>query len=47
LPLTLQYVRDTCAMYPELTPLSRLLEQRVVGELAGANARIAAQAGAA
>jgi aminoglycoside/choline kinase family phosphotransferase len=47
LPLTLQYVRDTCASYPELTPLSRFLEQRVVGGLAGANARIAAQAGAA
>jgi aminoglycoside/choline kinase family phosphotransferase len=47
LPLTLQYVRDTCASYPELTPLSRFLELRVVNELAGANARLAAQAGAA
>jgi aminoglycoside/choline kinase family phosphotransferase len=47
LPLTLQYVRDTCAMYPELSSLSRFLEQRVVRELAAANARVAAQAGAA
>jgi N-acetylmuramate 1-kinase len=47
LPLTLQYVRDTCASYPELKELSRFLEQRVVGGLAGANARILAQAGAA
>ncbi len=39
LPLTLDYVRDTCARYPELDPLARWLERRVVPRLAGANER--------
>ena len=30
LPLTLEYVRDTCRRYCELAPLSELLERRVV-----------------
>lgn len=45
LPLTLDYVRDTCARYAELTDLARFLEQRVVPELPRANARVAAQVG--
>ncbi|MGH8140079.1 MAG: aminoglycoside phosphotransferase family protein [Steroidobacteraceae bacterium] len=44
LPLTLEYVRDTCARYPELEDLSGLLEQRVIPELPRANARVAEQA---
>ena len=47
LPLTLQYVRDTCASYPELAAFSGFLEQRVVAELPLATARVAMQAGAA
>jgi aminoglycoside/choline kinase family phosphotransferase len=47
LPLTLQYVRDAALTYPELAPLSKFLEQRVVAELPRANARVASQAGAA
>jgi aminoglycoside/choline kinase family phosphotransferase len=39
LPLTLDYVRDTCARYSELTPLARWLEHRIVPQLATANAR--------
>lgn len=46
LPLTLDYVRDTCARYPELAELARFLEQRVVPELPRANARVAAQTAA-
>ena len=46
LPLTLEYVRDTCARYPELAELSRFLEERVVSELRRANARVAAAASA-
>jgi aminoglycoside/choline kinase family phosphotransferase len=42
LPRTLGYVRDTCARYPELAALGRFIEQRVVAELARANAREAA-----
>src|SRR5256885_3282729 len=42
LPLTLEYVRDTCARYPELAALGRFLEQRVVAQLPRANARVAA-----
>jgi aminoglycoside/choline kinase family phosphotransferase len=42
LPLTLDYVRDTCARYAELGDLARFLEQRVVPELPRANARVAA-----
>ena len=44
LPLTLQYVRDTCRHYAELGELSELLERRVVAELPRANERAAAQA---
>ncbi len=40
LPLTLQYVRETCALYPELGGLGRFLEERVVPELPRANARV-------
>jgi aminoglycoside/choline kinase family phosphotransferase len=43
LPLTLDYVRDTCARYPELGEFARFFEQRVVPELPRANARVAAQ----
>ena len=39
LPLTLEYVRDTCARYEELGEFSRFLEARVVGELPRANER--------
>ena len=39
LPLTLEYVRDTCARYRELDDLSEFLETRVVRELPLANAR--------
>jgi N-acetylmuramate 1-kinase len=42
LPLTLEYVRDTCARYSELAGLARFLEARVVPELPRANARVAA-----
>ena len=45
LPLTLDYVRDTCARYVELKELGRFLELRVVPELPRANARVAAQSG--
>jgi hypothetical protein len=38
----LEYVRDTCARYSELGGLARLLETRVVPELARANARVVA-----
>jgi len=44
LPLTLEYVRDTCGRYTELAGLSRFLEARVVPELPRANARVAAAA---
>jgi aminoglycoside/choline kinase family phosphotransferase len=40
LPLTLEYVRDTCKRYPELAELSRLVEQHFVPELPRANARV-------
>lgn len=43
LPLTLRYVLETCAAYPELAELGRFLESRVAPELARANARVAAQ----
>src|SRR3984885_7140165 len=42
LPLTLEYVRDTCARYAELAELSQFLEKRVVPELPRANERVAA-----
>ena len=44
LPLTLEYVRDTCARYAELEELSRFLETQVVAELPRANERVAAAA---
>jgi aminoglycoside/choline kinase family phosphotransferase len=44
LPLTLEYVRDTCTRYPELGDFGRFLEERVVGELPRANERVAAEA---
>jgi aminoglycoside/choline kinase family phosphotransferase len=47
LPLTLEYVRDTCRRYAELAELSRFIEQRVVPELPRANARASALAGLA
>jgi N-acetylmuramate 1-kinase len=40
LPLTLEYVRDTCRRYGELADLSRLVEERFVPELPRANARV-------
>jgi aminoglycoside/choline kinase family phosphotransferase len=40
LPLTLEYVRDTSARYPELADFSGLLERRVIAELPRANARV-------
>ena len=43
LPLTLEYVRDACARYPELSALSRFVETRLVPELPKANARVASQ----
>jgi hypothetical protein len=43
LPLTLEYVRDTCTRYPELADLSRFVEQHLVPGLPRANARVAAQ----
>jgi aminoglycoside/choline kinase family phosphotransferase len=46
LPLTLDYVRDTCERYPELAPLACFLEQQVHPRLAGANARVLAHAAA-
>jgi aminoglycoside/choline kinase family phosphotransferase len=44
LPLTLEYVRDTCTRYPELEEFGRFLEERVMGELPRANERVAAAA---
>jgi len=43
LPLTLEYVRDTCTRYPELAGLSALLEKRVIPALPIANAKVAEQ----
>ncbi len=46
LPLTLEYVRDTCARYEELGALAEFLESRIVPELPRASARaLAAAAG--
>jgi aminoglycoside/choline kinase family phosphotransferase len=39
LPLTLEYVRDTCTRYPELAGLSQVVEQHFVPGLARANER--------
>jgi len=41
LPLTLEYVRETCARYSELAGLAELIEGRVVPELPRANVRVA------
>ena len=43
LPLTLDYVRDTCARYAELADLAQFIEEWVVPELPRANARVAQQ----
>jgi N-acetylmuramate 1-kinase len=40
LPLTLEYVRDTCRRYPELAELAGLVERRLVPALPVANARV-------
>jgi aminoglycoside/choline kinase family phosphotransferase len=42
LPRVLAYVRETCAQYAELGALGRFLEERVVGALPQATARVAA-----
>jgi N-acetylmuramate 1-kinase len=42
LPRTLDYLRATCALYPELTELADFLERRAVPQLARANAQAAA-----
>ena len=42
LPRTLDYVRDTCARYGELSALGSFLEQRVLAQLSRANAQVAA-----
>jgi aminoglycoside/choline kinase family phosphotransferase len=44
LPRTLDYVRDTCARYPELSALADFLERRAVAELPRANSRAASAA---
>lgn len=44
LRLTLDYVRETCRLYPELAALSEFLERRVAPELPRANERVASQA---
>jgi aminoglycoside/choline kinase family phosphotransferase len=40
LPLTLEYVRDTCTRYPELAALSQIIEQHFVPGLPRANERV-------
>ncbi len=47
LPLTLRYVLEACAQYPELTELGRFLERRAAPELPRANARATAAQSAA
>ena len=44
LPLTLDYVRDTCTRYRELAAFGRFLEAHVTPGLPGANARATAPA---
>jgi aminoglycoside/choline kinase family phosphotransferase len=44
LPLTLRYVTETCARYPELHDLAQLLDSRIVPVLPAANARALAAA---
>ncbi|HEV2270311.1 MAG TPA: phosphotransferase [Steroidobacteraceae bacterium] len=43
LPLTLDYVREVCRLYPELAALSDFIERRVAPELPRANERVARQ----
>jgi len=43
LPLTFDYVREACRLYPELAALSEFLERRVAPELPRANERVARQ----
>jgi hypothetical protein len=43
LPLTLDYVRETCRLYPELAALSEFLERRVAPEVPRVNERVARQ----
>lgn len=45
LPLTLDYLRDTCARYPELQTFGTWLEHRIVPALPAANARARTPAG--
>jgi aminoglycoside/choline kinase family phosphotransferase len=42
LPRTLNYLRETCALYTELAPLAAFLERRAVTGLELANAAVAA-----
>lgn len=46
LPLTLRYLLETCAAYPELSELGRFLTSRAAPELPRANARASASAAA-
>lgn len=46
LPLTLDYVRETCRLYPQLAALSDFMERRIAPELPRANERVARQAAA-
>ena len=43
LPLTLEYVRECCRLYPQLAALADFLERRVAPELPRANERVARQ----
>jgi aminoglycoside/choline kinase family phosphotransferase len=45
LPRTLDYVRETCALYPQLAAFGTFLEARVVAQLAHANASARSAAG--
>jgi aminoglycoside/choline kinase family phosphotransferase len=47
LPRTLAYVREACALYPELGALGAFLTERVAAALPGANAAIKARAAGA
>ena len=40
LPLTLRYVRDVVAVYPELAPLKRLIDERIVAPFERVQARL-------
>jgi aminoglycoside/choline kinase family phosphotransferase len=40
LPLTLEYVRDTCTRYPELAGLSAIVDRHLVPQLPRANERV-------